>query len=152
MDDTISQFGVLSLFHIAGGLIVGWNARQGLAKGWSCKLLSGMFWGAVYGLVPLLVEIFILAEAKIPYLPLLGLVIFVAAIFGALLIPDVMLETFSIETFGPILFGGALMVLGVYQFFMLVRESLPQALIGFVVTSGFGGFALVKGVLKALRG
>ncbi len=152
MSDSLVLLAALSLFHVIGGAIAGRSLRIGFGNGWSCNLLSRIFSGLVFGLFPLFFGVFQFFQTGSASFVLIQISVFLASFVLVLVASEWVLETFNPQIFGPILFGGGFMVVGVVIFLSLRGDSLRDALIGFTVFGGSGALVLVLSAVKALKG
>ncbi len=142
----------MSVFQIIGGAVAGSSLRRGIHHGWSCNLLTSIFWGIVFGELPLFIGFTELARWGVLYLGAVELLVFVGAFLAAALMPEWIPEMFNVPLIVPILFGGVFMVIGVILFMAIVGDSLPYALFAFAAFGGSGAVVFVTSALKALKG
>jgi hypothetical protein len=143
--------GVVSLFQLVGGVVAGKNLRQGIRGGWSFIVVINLLRGLGFGAISFFIGVVAFIIMGAPYLILVELFVFAAAILVAVLIPDWILETFNFQPLVPILFGGVFMVVGVVVFLALAGDSILPALLFLAAFGGSGGYLFVTSTLKALK-
>ncbi len=151
MSETFELLGLLSLFHLFGGIGAGASLRRGICQGWSWGLLSRLTRGLVYGVLPLYFGATEFGRREAWHLVWVELLVFGGALLAAALIPDWIPELFNDEVFVPVLVGGGFMVVGVAAFATLLDEDVVEGYLALGVFGGIGGFVFVTGALKALK-
>ncbi len=151
MSDTLMQVAAMSLFPLIGGAVAGRSLRVGIRRGWSCSLLGGIVWGTFFGGMPLLFGVFQFLQTGAVYLVVIQFLVLLGSFVVVTVASDWVLDTFNPQIFGPILFGGLFMVVGVVLFLSLRGDSLQEALVAFAVFGGAGALVLVLSAVKALK-
>ncbi len=134
----------VSVFHIIGGIALGWVLRQILARQINSVVVFMLIWGSVFSLPPLIIGVSSLTAMHTGYLVLVEILILVAAISVTAFAPPEYLSAFASSQVLVIAFGGIFVLIGAGVTVATLREDLLEAiLIG-------GVFALVGGVLFAV--
>ncbi|HEX7587676.1 MAG TPA: hypothetical protein VF478_05115 [Anaerolineae bacterium] len=144
MNELIGELGFVSIFHILGGIALGYAVR-GLRNGFDGRKIFFLVWGAGFGCIPLAVGAGIFSDAHAIYLFGIEILVLASAIVVTALIPDEILDTFRSPELVPIEMGGLFILIGiVVGGAMLKTDPLFTIL--------FGGSFAGAGALLFIRG
>jgi hypothetical protein len=149
-----SQLGTLaflSVFHVIGGVAIGSAVRGWLRGRFACRSLYLILWGAMFGLLPLVMGVMVF----LPTGTVLFLGIQVGILLGTILVvaltPDWFVRAFDLQAMAPVLFGGLFFLVGVGMGVVTYGESPVSALLVGGLFAAVGGLVMVGGLVKVFR-
>ena len=143
--------GLLGMFHLIGGVALGIPLRQWLRGRFSCNSIFFVVWGAMFGVLPLVIgfNVFVPHGATDEFN--LELALLLVPILIVVLLPDRFLASFDARAILPVAIGGVFLLVGLGVGAALYSSSPLTALIIGGVFGGLGGMVLIAGVVSALR-
>lgn len=151
MDPFVGTLGVLSLFHIIGGIALGTALRQLLHRRIACNALFLMVWGGMFGITPFLFgAVFFGPHGNLLYLGL-EIATFIIPVLVVVLIPDWFLESFDSKRIVPVAMGALFVVIGIAIGFTTWSENIVMALLFLLVFGGAGAYLFVTSLVEALK-
>ncbi len=150
MNDSLAQLGFVGLFHVIGGIAMGF-ALRGLRGGFSGNTVFLLVWGGMFGCLPLAIGWNALGAAGRPEFFALELGIFIAAILITALMPDSLLESLKSPQVAPVAFGGLFVLIGIGVGAIMIQTDLLPALLFGGCFAGAGGLVFISGLAKVLK-
>ncbi len=141
----------VSVFHLLGGLALGWGLRRVFARQFGSDVLYFFVWGAMFGFIPLFIGVAALAASGAGYLILVELLVLFVAIAFMAFTPDEYLAAFTSPQIVLTGTGGILVVLGAALFSATLSEDWTTALIAGGIFMLVGGLFFAIGVRMALK-
>lgn len=151
MNDLIGTLGFLTVFHLIGGLALGGTIRSWVRHRFSCRDLFLIFWGAMFGGLPLIMGIPLFLSHGAPLLAAVEVAILVGTIVVAVLVPDWFLEAYSGSKLIPLAMGGLFFLIGIAIGFAMFKEQPLTAFLFFFAFAGAGGLLLVTSMHAILK-
>ncbi len=113
MNDPMIALGFVSIFHVIGGIVVG-STLRGLRHGFPCGKIFLLFWGVLFGGMPLAIGAELFAKPGETYLFWIEILVLLGAILGGALVPSWVNENFDSTDLYPIGFGGVFLLIGLF--------------------------------------
>ena len=151
MNTELGTAAFLLVFHLIGGSVLGSAVRQWLHGQFACNSLFLALWGALFGLVPLLLGLTEFAARGDLVIPAIEVGAFVGAMLIVALMPDWFLQSFDRERIGPVAFGGLFFLIGVGILILLVGQEPVIALVFFAAFGGSGLLVMASGLRAMLK-
>ena len=141
----------MSVFHIVGGVGLGWALRQILARQFSCTVLFLIIWGGMMGVLPLAIGASSFLRTSAWYLLAVEVALLALVIGLAAFVPTDYLASFGSWQLMFAGIGGLFIIVGAILFGTMLRQSLVFALLIGGVFMLVGGGIFAAGVISALR-
>ncbi len=145
MDSTAGILGFLSIFHILGGIGLGYALRQILARQLNPLPLFFIIWGSMFGGLPLIMGIAAFTASGQAFLIPVELLTFVGPILIVAFTPQEYLASFASAPFFLTVIGLVFLIVGAVMAYAISQQQL---LLGCL----FGGIFILAGALAAGAG
>ncbi len=146
----IMLLGSLSIPEIIGGAIIG-SALRGLRRGFEVNSILKLFWGGLFGFMPLVIGSDEFARTGMLFLFVAQIVVLAGAISVAAFLPTDYFEELKSKNVVMIAVGGLFLLIGLVLGAIMLRSGKMAGILFGLVFGGAGGLVLVFG-LKGLFG
>lgn len=148
--ELLRDFAFFSLFHVLGGLAIGFSLRQ-FRKGISVLAIFFLIWGAAFGLAPLGAGVQQFEQAGAPPLAVAEVIVLTSAVAVAFFIPDDMLAQLNSKNVSLMLWGSVFVLIGLVAGILVSGQNLFGGLLFLIAFGGAGLFMLITGIQGLLR-
>jgi hypothetical protein len=152
VNSSITQLGLLCIFHLIGGAAIGSVLRGALRGRFSCNAIFFLIWGGLFGGMPLVFGIQDLGKGTSDFL-IVQVAVLGAAILAVALVPEDLLATLRSPSIFTLAIGGVFLTLGAVMLFtnLLPLKTLQDKMIGGGVFLLTGGAVFLIGLWRIVK-